>query len=179
MSSQIIQSYAGAFSEMANEENKVAKFVEEVAMLTPIFKDTEVMNFFKSPVYSAADKETVVAQALGSASLDPVMSDFIKLLAKNGRLHLFPQIMERFRGLSTGETGLRGEILMGEELTATEKSNIQKAIEKKLGATVIADFKLDANLGAGVEARVGSYLIEDSIRSNLQKMGESLKRSSN
>lgn len=179
MSTQVVQSYASAFCEMAQEQGKVSRFVEEVAMLAPVFKDQEVRNFFKSPLFSAADKEETIVKALGTSVLDPIMSDFIRLLAKNSRLHLFPEIIEKFKDVSTGEKGIRGEIILSDEMSATEKSNIQKAIEKKLGATVIADFKIDKNLCAGVEAKVGSYIIEDSLRSNLQKMGESLKRSSN
>lgn len=177
--SEVVQSYASAFCEMAQEQGKVARFVEEVAMLSPVFKDKDVTAFFKSPLFSAKDKETAITQALGTSQLDPVMADFIKLLAKNGRLHLFPEIIEQFKDVCTGERGVRGEIVVSEELSASEKSNIQKAIEKKLGKTVIADFKVDKDLRGGVDAKVGSYVIEDSLKSNLQKMGESLKRSSN
>lgn len=177
--SEVVSSYASAFCEMAQEQGKVARFVEEVAMLVPIFKDKDVTNFFRSPVFSAQDKEAAITMALGTSTLDPVMADFIKLLAKNGRLHLFPEIIEQFKDTCTGEKGMRGEITISEELSATEKSSIQKAIEKKLGKTLIADFKVDKEIRGGVDAKVGSYIIEDSLKSNLQKMGESLKRSSN
>ena len=179
MSTEVVQSYASAFCEMAKEQNKVARFVEEVAMLVPIFKEKDVIAFFKSPVFTAQDKEAAITAALGTSTMDQTMSDFIKLLAKNGRLHLFPEIIEQFKDSCTGERGIRGEITTSEEMSATEKSNVQKAIEKKLGKTLLADFKVDKSLSAGVEAKVGSYVIEDSLKSKLQKMGESLKRSSN
>ncbi len=179
MSTQVVQSYASAFCEMAQEQNKVARFVEEVAMLVPMFKEPEVKAFFKSPVFSAQDKEAAVTTALGTSQMDPVMADFLKLLAKNGRLHLFPEIIEQFKDSCTGEQGVRGEITTSEEMSAAEKSSIQKAIEKKLGKTVLADFKVDKSIRGGVEAKVGSYVIEDSLKSKLQKMGEALKRSSN
>jgi F-type H+-transporting ATPase subunit delta len=179
MSSQIVQSYATAFCEMAQEEGKVNRFIEEIEMLVPVFKDPEVTSFFKSPIFSAMDKEAVVTKALGGGSLDPVMSDFIKLLAKNGRLHLFQEIILQFKDSCAGQKGVRGEIFISEDMSSAEKENIQKAIEKKLDTHLQAEFTVDKSLCGGVEARVGSYIIEDSLKSNLQKMGESLKRSSN
>ncbi|MCB9072668.1 MAG: ATP synthase F1 subunit delta [Bdellovibrionaceae bacterium] len=179
MSSQVVQSYASAFCEMAQEQGKVNRFIEEVQGIIPVFKEKDVMSFFKSPLFSSSEKEDVVTKALGSTAMDPVMADFIKLLAKNGRLHLFAQIIEEFQGSCAGQRGARGEISISQEMPAAEKEQIQKAIEKKLSMPIQAEFKVDKNLHGGVEAKVGSYIIEDSLRSNLQKMGETLKRSSN
>ena len=120
-----------------------------------------------------------MTKSLGGVTMDAAMSDFIKLLAKNGRLHLFPEIIEQFKSSCAGQKGVRGEIVVSDDMSAAEKENIQKAIEKKLGMNLQAEFKVDKSLRGGVEAKVGGYVIEDSLRSNLQKMGESLKRSSN
>lgn len=178
MSSQIVQSYASAFYEMATESGKAGRFNEEVDILIPVFKDPEVVAFFKSPIFSPVDKQNVIEQALGG-KLDATLADFLKLLAKNGRIGLFPQIIEEFKeSASDGKGQKKGEVFSSAELSDSEKKNIKEAIEKKLDAQVNLEFKVKPDLIGGVEAKVGSYIFEDSLRSNLKKLNDSLKRSS-
>lgn len=179
MSQQVVQSYANAFYEMANEAGKANRFSEEIDSLLPVFRDSEIVQFFKSPLFTSADKEAVVESALGGKA-DADLVDFIKLLARNGRLSYLSQIIEEFKESFTGGKGTKkGEVLSAEDLSDTEKKNLQDAIEKKLNMKVQLDFKTSKDILGGIEARVGSYIIEDSIKSNLKKLNESLKRSSN
>lgn len=178
MSTQVVQSYASAFYEMANESGKANSFIETVEALIPVFKDPEIAEFFKSPIFSPIDKENVITQALGG-KLDATMADFLKLLAKNGRIGLFPQIIEEFKESAAGGKNLKkGEVFSSADLSESERQNIKTAIEKKLGIEVNLEFKVKPDLIGGIEAKVGSYIIEDSLRSNLKKLNDSLKRSS-
>lgn len=176
--STVVQSYASAFYDMAQETGKTNRFVEEVDALIPVFKDPEILAFFKSPIIPTQEKEAVITAAVGS-KLDDVLADFIKLLAKNGRLALFPEIIEQFKESCGGASGAkRGDVFTSSELSDVEKQNIKDAIQKKLGFDVNLDFKLKPELMGGLEAKVGSYIIEDSLQSNLRKLNDSLKRSS-
>jgi F-type H+-transporting ATPase subunit delta len=178
MSSQAVQAYATAFYEMSKEGGKANSFADDASSLALAFKDPEILMFFKSPLYSVEDKEAVVAKALGG-KVDSLLSDFINLLAKNGRLGLFPSIIEEFKDATSGGKGQKkGEVFSATELSETEKKNLQQSIEKKLGTSVSLGFKVNPDLIGGIEARVGSYIIEDSLKSNLEKLNDSLKRSS-
>ncbi len=179
MSQQVVQSYANAFFEMANEAGKANRFSEEIEAILPLFRETEIVQFFKSPIFSSADKESVVEAALGGKA-DTDLVDFIKLLARNGRLGFLSQIIEEFRESCSGGKGLKkGEVFSAEELPESEKKSLQEAIEKKLNMKLQLEFKTSKEIMGGIEARVGGYIIEDSIKSNLKKLNESLKRSSN
>lgn len=177
MNGQAIHSYATAFYEMFQESGKANTFAEEADNLAQAISDPEIVAFFKSPIYSAQDKENLVAQALGG-KLDGLLADFVKLLAKNGRLHLFPQILQEFKDTAGGKGLKKGTVYSAADLSDAEKKSIQSSIEKKLGIQVSLDFKIKPELIGGVEAHVGSYIIEDSLKSNLEKLNDSLKRSS-
>ncbi len=179
MSTQVVQSYANAFYEIANESGKATRFVDEIDALAPVFNDPETIQFFKSPLFTSQEKEAAVEAALaGKADAD--LMDFIKLLARNGRIGFLSQIVEEFKESCSGGKGVKkGEVVSAIALTDTEKKNLQEAIEKKLNFKVQLDYKTSPDLMGGIEARVGSYIIEDSLKSNLQKLNESLKRSSN
>lgn len=177
MNSQAVQSYATAFYEMTQENGKNGRLIEDALSLVTVFKDPEVVSFFKSPLYTLQDKEAVIAQALGG-KVDEMLSDFLKLLARNGRLNLLPQIIEEFRDAAQGGKGQKkGEVSSATELSDAEKKSLQQAIEKKLGSAVSLEFKVNPELMGGIEARVGGYVIEDSLKANLEKLNDSLKRS--
>jgi len=179
MSTQVVQSYATAFYEMANEAGKATRFVDEIEALKPVFSDPAIVSFFKSPLFSSNEKEKLVEEAL-QGKTDAELIDFIKLLARNGRLGFLSEIIEEYKQSCTGDQGIKkGEVLSATALTDAEKKNLQEAIEKKLNTKLQLDFKTSPQILGGIEARVGSYIIEDSLKSNLQKLNDSLKRSSN
>lgn len=179
MSQQVVQSYANAFYEMAHESGKTNRFMEEIEALAPLFKETEVGQFFKSPLFTNQEKEAAIDASVG-ASVDTDLLDFLKLLARNGRIGFLSQIVEEFKENCSGGKGIKkGEVLSAAELSAAEKQGLQEAIEKALNLKVQLDFKVSKELLGGIEARVAGYIIEDSLKSNLKKLNESLKRSSN
>lgn len=177
MSMQLVHSYSTALYEMGQEKNKTANFEQALASLKPVFEDPEVLDFFKSPIYSTEDKEKVINNAV-EGKVDKEFLDFLKLLAKNDRLGLLPQIVENYQDCCcTGESTRKGQVVSALELSPEEQQKIKKSIEDKLGFPVTLEFSVDPSLAGGIEARVGSYLIEDSLKSGLRRLNESLKRS--
>ncbi len=178
MSTQVVHSYANAFYEMASETGKANRFVEEIEALVPVFSDSEIIQFFKSPLFSIVEKEKAVVAALDT-KVDEDLVDFIKLLARNGRMGVLSQIIEEFKeNCSGGQSLKKGGVVSADPLSDAEKTSLQNAIEKKLNFKVQLEFTTNPEIMGGFEARVGSYMIEDSLKSNLQKLNDSLKRSS-
>ncbi len=58
----------------------------------------------------------------------------------------------------------------------TKKPESKKAIEKKLASTVELKFNVKPKMIGGIEARVGSYIFEDSIQSHMQKLNDFIMR---
>ena len=126
MSTQVVQSYANAFYEMANEVGKATHFVEEIEALAPVFNDSEIVKFFKSPIFSAQEKETAVENAL-SGKADADLIDFLKLLARNGRIGFLSQIVDEFKQSCSGGKGAkRGEVVSAASLSDGERKSLQE-----------------------------------------------------
>ncbi|MBY0314171.1 MAG: ATP synthase F1 subunit delta [Bdellovibrionales bacterium] len=177
---QLVATYSSALYDLSKDEGKTNRLVEELDGLAPIFQEKEIQQFFASPVTSAQDKEAVLLKALGD-KLDKSIVDFLKILAKNNRLALVPEIINAFKETCAmnGKGVRRGEVSSATELSSSEKTSIQQSIEKKLGFPVSLDYKINTELVGGIEAKVGSYVISDSIKSGLTRMTESLKRRTN
>lgn len=177
---QLVATYSSSLYDLSKDAGTTNRLVEELDALAPIFKEKEVQQFFNSPITSALDKETALLKAIGD-KVDKSILDFLKLLAKNNRLGLLPEIIEAFKEscAMSGKGLRRGEVSSATELSASEKSNLQQSIEKKLGFPVSLDFKINPELVGGIEAKVGSYVISDSLKSGITRMNESLKRRTN
>lgn len=177
---QLVATYTNSIYELSQEKGNTNRLVEELDSLTAIFVDSEIQKFFNSPIVSALDKETVLLKAVGD-KVDPSIQDFLKLVAKNNRLGLMPQIIAAYKEKCAvvGKGLRRGEVSSATELSSAEKDSLQKSIESKLGFPVSLDFKINADVVGGIEAKVGSYVISDSLKSSLTRMNESLKRRTN
>lgn len=177
MSAQLIQTYSTALYEAGKEADKTTSFEASLEAIKPVFEDEQIMQFFNSPVCSSEEKEAVVVKAFAD-KVDGKFLDFLKLLAKNDRLSLLPEIVDNYQECCcSGENVRKGTVTSASVLSPDEQSTITKCIEEKLGFPVALEYSVDAKLGAGIEARVGSYLIEDSLKSGLQRLKDTLKRS--
>lgn len=177
MNSQLVHSYSSALYETSKESNKVESIASALLQLKEVFAEPEISDFFDSPLYTAEDKETLLLKSLGELK-DQELIDFLKLLSKNQRLSLLPQIAEMFQMESEdSQQKKKGQATSARALTEGEQQEIQKNVSTKLGFEVDLSFDVDPVLSGGVEIRVGSYLIEDSLQSGLRRLNESLKRS--
>lgn len=176
---QLVATYSSTLYDISKDAGTTNRLIEELDTLTPIFNDAEVVQFFSSPMIPANQKEEALLKALGK-NFDSSLIEFLKRLAKNDRLALLPQIISAYKEtcVASGKGLRNGTVTSSEELSSQEKQNIQQSIEKKLGFPVSLDFKTSKDIVGGIEARIGSYIISDSLKSNLTRMNESLKRRS-
>lgn len=179
--SQISLRYAKALYELAKEaKNQSLVYSEIVALEKDIFGVKEFGEFMTSPLIRPKDKEKALSEALNKSSISDVVKTFCLLLAKKGRLEIFPQIVQAFQAISDEESGIvRGvvkatQVLGGEEQKAI-RDRVQKVTQKKPELT----FEVDPELIGGLKAQVGSYTFDDSLSGHLRRMKEQLNRSAN
>ena len=65
------------------------------------------------------------------------------------------------------------------KMTAAQSKEFQKKIEKALGASVSIEEKVTPEIMGGVIVTIGSYMIDDSVRRKLDRLGVALKSNAN
>lgn len=175
--SQISERYATALYEVTQAKGKTSEVLATLkALKTSLEENKDVLEMLNAPLLSDSDKEAVLKSAIANAINDE-LSTFFSLLIKNNRLLLLPQIVQALEDKVAQEMGVEsGTVRSATELTDLEKTEVQKLIEKKLSKKVDLSFVVDSEMIGGIEAKVGSYIFENSIKTHMQKLNDFITR---
>jgi F-type H+-transporting ATPase subunit delta len=175
--SQLSERYATALYEVTQAKGNTNEILDTLlALRTSLEENKDVLQVLTTPLISETEKEGLLKTAVASALTDE-LTTFFKLLVKNNRLGELSQIVLAFKERVARELGVEsGVVRSATELNDTEKKEIQKLIEKKLSKKVELTYVIDSKMIGGVEAKVGSYIFEDSIKTHMQKLNDFITR---
>ena len=175
--SQLSERYAIALYEVTKSKNNTEEVLDVLtALRQSLLENKEILEVLATPLMSDTEKVGVLKNAVG-AMLNDELSTFFTLITKNNRLGELPSIIKAFEEKVASAMGVeKGSVKSAVELTDSEKTNVKSLIENKLGKKVNLTFAVDKNMIGGIEAKVGSYIFENSIKSHMQKLNDFITR---
>lgn len=175
--SQLAERYATALFDVTNAKGNTNEVLETLeALKMSLEQNKDILEVLGTPLISDTEKEGVLKSAVGSG-LNEELSTFFALLTKNNRLSEIPSIVTALQDRVASERGVEsGTVRSATELTDAEKTNVKNLIEKKLSKKVTLEFAVDPKMIGGIEAKVGSYIFEDSIKTHMQKLNDFITR---
>jgi F-type H+-transporting ATPase subunit delta len=162
--------YARALYEAARERDRVDVAREQVAQLAAAMEATpELESFLANPQLDPGAKASVLEEVTTGA--DPVVRNFVRLVASKGRAGQLRQIAEEFEAIVDREQGrVKVELTTAFELDDAEADAIVRKIEKSSGRTVEATRSVDPDLIGGMILRAGSLRVDASVRGRLERL---------
>ncbi len=176
--SELAARYAKSIYEVAAEKNQADRVFGELRSLQQTFeKDGQITEFLNSPILKSEDKEKALKEALKNSGLSEETHALVLLLAKKGRLPVFPEIVEAFQARADESHGVtRGTVRSAAVLSPEERARIEKTVSNYTKKQVILTYKEDPNVIGGLIAEVGSYTFDDTLKSHLRRLNEELNR---
>lgn len=177
VSSEISEPYAQALMSLAQQNDLAEQFGETFRDLESLLSESqEFKDFVLNPVIKNEDKKSVLKQVMGDAN--PYLLNFIMLLVDKRRIIFLESIVEQYLSLlrQLNQTVL-AEVISARELNDEQKDKI---VEKVKGIVEARDVELktsvDPNLIGGVIIKVGSKVIDASLRGQLRRISVSLNQ---
>ena len=173
----IARPYATALYELASEAKKVSEVEESLLAISKLVDDSDDFSrFLRSPVITADVKSAAIAKILDAAKTPELVANFIRLVAKNGRLFALPAMITAFRNLAAEERGeIRAEVTSAVALTKDQIKSLAETLKKTIGKTVALDEHVDKSLIGGLMVKVGSRMIDTSLKTKLTAMKIAMK----
>lgn len=173
--------YARALYSLAAESRQQDEVFSQMRVFAEAFQaDAEIENFLNTPMVQPALKIKAVEALLGKMNVVESLKDFLLLLAKKGRLPLFPAIVTSYQQISDETHGVtRGQVRSAAVLGPEARKRIEELVSKATKKQVILTYKEDPSLLGGLVAQVGSFTFDDSLLSHLSRINEQLTRSMN
>ena len=98
---QIARPYASALFDLAQSENQLASVETSLSDVSRLIGESaDFARFLRSPVITADDKAQALDSVLAKSSTNPLVANFLRLVAKNGRLFALDAIIAGFRELA-------------------------------------------------------------------------------
>jgi|TARA_Y100001956_G_C4061059_1_gene159446 F-type H+-transporting ATPase subunit delta len=177
ISSGIAARYATAIFEIAKESNALGNLEPNVADLTAALEASEELRgLISSPLVSRDEQEKAIAAVSQKMGLETVLKDGLALMAQKRRLFVLPQLLTQLSALISEEKGeVTAEVTSAKALTKTQSEKLSKTLAARVGKTVKINATVDEELIGGLVVKVGSKMIDTSIRSKLNSLQNAMK----
>lgn len=178
VSNTFLNPYAEAMMSVAQSQNLLDKFNDNCNTVLQVLKDSaDLQQFVDSPIVKATDKKAVIQKVFGE-SVDPMMLNLIMVLVDRGRISFLAGVCQQYQVMLRKLRGdVLAEVTTAVALTETQASSIKDRVKAMTGAnSVDITSKIEPAIVGGVIIKVGSQIIDSSLRSQLRLIGMSLAR---
>ena len=173
----LAQRYATALLELAEDKHAIDAVAGDLAALGHMIADSsDLQKLITSPLMDRADQSRAIGAVAKAAGFGELTQRFIGLVASNRRLFALPAIIKSFKKMLADKRGeVAAEVTAAHALTDAQKNAVSEAIKRVVGGKVSIDMKVDPSLLGGLIVRVGSRMIDGSVKTKLQKLQLAMK----
>ncbi len=177
ISTGIAQRYATAIFELAKESKSLKSLQADVdALEGALTESADFRNLITSPVYSRDQVADATAAIAAKMKLSQTVAGALGLMASKRRLFALPQVLTRLRAMIAEEKGeVTAEVTSAQALSKAQQTEIAKTLKARIGKDITLKLTVDESLIGGLVIKVGSQMIDTSIRAQLAALKNSMK----
>jgi F-type H+-transporting ATPase subunit delta len=161
--------YANAIFELAQEEKSVEVVGRDfIALRSLLEQNPDLARLVKAPVFSREEQARVMKSVLERMGASKLTVKFILTLTSKGRLFALVDVIRSFDRLIARLRGeVQAQVTSARALSDAETIELKAVLKAKLGRDPRLDTKVDPTLLGGLVVKVGSRMIDSSLRTKL------------
>ena len=185
--------YATALFDLARESKTIEAVEASLGGVRQALTESEEFRrLVSSPLVGRQAAQKAVLAAADVMGLDPVTRSFLGVLAENRRLSQLPAIIRAFRQLAARHRGeTTAEITTAHPLTDDQVAvpdadgeldlsddqvaALKQQLRQRIGREVAVDLSVDPSLLGGLVVKIGSLMIDSSIKTRLNSLAHAMK----
>lgn len=169
--------YAAALFEIAKDEKQFAQVEKDVKAFQGMLDASEdLRRLVRSPVISAENQATALTALMQKAEISNLTANFLKVIARNRRLFAVADMFKNFRALLARERGeVSADVASAHPLSPEQMNTLKDTLKAQVGKDVQVNTRVDANLLGGLVVKVGSRMIDSSLRTKLNNLKVAMK----
>ena len=169
--------YASALFDLADEQRQLDVVAEELkAFCDAIAENSDLERLVRSPALSREEKQRATDALLTAFGSSELTRKFVGYIASRRRLFMIKQITTRFlEELARRRGEVTATVVSAQPLSEAQEAALTDQIKKQVGAKVQMELSVDPNLLGGMVVRVGSRMVDTSLRTQLQKLETAMK----
>ena len=169
--------YASALFGLAHDERQIDAVSRSLAALSSAIIDSrEFAALIASPLIGRKDAAKAFAALAPGLSLDPITAKFLGVLARNGRKNELRPIIRAFNRIAADFRGeISAEVTSAHPLKDDQLDALKAQLKGRTGRDVTIDANVDPDILGGIVIKLGSEMIDASIRTKLNRLASAMK----
>lgn len=169
--------YATALFELALEGNAIDAVTSDLDKFDAMIAGSpDLARLVRSPVFGAEDQLRAVGALLDKAGIGGLAGKFVRLVASNRRLFAIHDIIRGYKAMVAKHKGeVTAQVTVAEKLSDARLGEIKSALKSVTGKDVQVDVKIDPAIIGGLIVKLGSRMIDSSLRTKLNAIKFAMK----
>ncbi len=169
--------YATALFDLADEQKALDQTAQDLTSLKQILDSSaELRRVVRSPVLSRADQGRAIEAVMAQAGISPLVRRFVGLVAQNRRLFALEGMIQGYLAELARRRGeMTAQVVVARPLSDDQLTAVQDALRQSMGSKVSVAVSVDPALIGGMIVKVGSRMIDSSVRTKLTKLKIAMK----
>lgn len=169
--------YASALFDLARDERQIESVSNSLDTLKAALAESrEFKAVTTSPLIGRADAAKAIAATARALALDPLTTRFLGVLADNGRLSQLDAVIRTFAHLAAGHRReTRAEVTSAFPLNDDQLSALKAQLKTRDDSDVAIEAKVDPAILGGIVVRLGSRMIDASIKTKLNTLAQAMR----
>lgn len=167
--------YAKALLGLAHEQRTQETVGTELSQIASVLAEPTLARLLALPTLPLKARREIIEQLTGTLSPQPLVDNFLRVLAENDRLReiadidtAYQQLLERMLGR------VRVKVRSAAQLPEEELQALVDAFSRLTGMTVVPAVEVDQELLGGAVVEIEGRVYDASLRTQLQRMGKAL-----
>lgn len=177
MSQSIAGRYAQAVFDIVKEEGGLDALAQQVQDLGAALADSpDLRDLINSPIYTREQQTNAISALASKMGLSATLANTLQLMGKNRRLFVLPQLVTRLGDLIADERGeMTVDVTSAIALSDEQQKRLADTLSEKSGKKVKLKTRVDESLIGGMIVKMGSQMIDSSVRSKLASLQNAMK----
>lgn len=169
--------YAVALFELAEESKSLDAVADELNALSALLNESEELRVLTtSPVISCANQAAAMGEMVKSAGFSKTVENFIGVVTANRRLDQLGNIINEFNRMLSHHRGeVSASVTTAHKLDKNQLDALSAKLKSMVGSDVNVETEVDKNLLGGMVVRVGSRMIDSSLKTKLANLEATMK----
>ncbi|MGA7867576.1 MAG: F0F1 ATP synthase subunit delta [Stellaceae bacterium] len=169
--------YAAALFDLADERRILDEVASDLRQLRSMVQASpDMLRLIRSPILSRGEQSKGIEALAEAAGLSPLVRDFLAVVARNRRLFAVPAMIESFLAELAARRGeVTAEVTAAQPLNEAQLAALNDQLRHSVGSRVSIDVHVDPELIGGLVVKLGSRMVDGSIKSKLQRLQLAMK----
>ena len=175
--SGLAERYASALFDIADERRTLDEVASDLRQLrTMLAESVDLSRLVRSPILTRGEQGKAISALAERAGFAPLVRDFLAVVAKNRRLFAVPAMIEAYLAKLAERRGeVTAEVIAAQPLSETQLALLSDQLRRSVGRRVSVEPRVDPGLIGGMIVKVGSRMVDGSIKSKLQRLQLAMK----